>query len=133
MKKSINFLEEIAMDLFSNIDLTSKVINANIQRKELINQNLSNVDTPNYKRKDIIFEDLLSEEIEKNGMKVDLDNITPIEYTDLSNSSYRLDGNNVDIEWEKSAETKNELMINTLITRMNAQLGRLKNVLQNLK
>ena len=66
-------------------------------------------------------------------MKVDLDNITPIEYTDLSNSSYRLDGNNVDIEWEKSAETKNELMINTLITRMNAQLGRLKNVLQNLK
>ena len=37
------------MDIFANINLVNKAIDATLTRKELISQNISNVDTPHYK------------------------------------------------------------------------------------
>lgn len=122
------------MDFFSGIDITNKAIDATLLRKELISQNISNADTPNYKRQDVRFEALLADEIKKKGISnVNANKLVPTIYTDKQSSSYRLDGNNVDIEVERSEETKVELRYNTLVTRMTAQLGRFKTVLQNLK
>lgn len=122
------------MNIFSNVDLVNKAIDATLARKELISQNISNVDTPNYKRQDIDFESVLEREIKKNGVSnVDLSKLNAKVYTDHQLSSYRMDGNNVDIEVEKSAETKVELRYNALVTRITAQLNRIQTVLQNLK
>lgn len=122
------------MDIFSGIDLVNKAIDATLMRKELISQNISNNDTPNYKRKDMDFESLLRKEIQNKGVSgLDLDKINPEIYTDHQTSSYRMDGNNVDIEYEKSTETKVELRYNTLVTRISAQLNRMQTILQNLK
>lgn len=122
------------MNIFSSVDLTHKAINTTLIRKELISQNISNADTPNYKRQDINFEAQLAEQIKKYGTaNIEVSHLEPEIYTDNQSSSYRMDGNNVDIEVERSEETKVELRYNTLITRMTAQLGRFTTVLQSLK
>lgn len=122
------------MDIFSNINLVNKAIDATLKRKELISQNISNVDTPNYKRRDIDFESILAKEIKNKGItKINLDRLNAPIYIDKQTSSYRMDGNNVDIEVERSEETKVELRYNTLVTRITAQLNRFETILQNLK
>lgn len=122
------------MDIFSNIDLVNKAIDATLTRKELISQNISNVDTPNYKRQDIDFESVLAKEIKNRGVSnINLNQLNAEIYTDKQSSSYRMDGNNVDIEVERSEETKVELRYNTLVTRITAQLNRFETTLQNLK
>lgn len=122
------------MDIFSNINLVNKAIDATLTRKELISQNISNVDTPNYKRQDINFEAVLSNWIQNKGVSnIDSGQLKASVYTDHQASSYRMDGNNVDIEVERSEETKVELRYNTLVTRITAQLNRFETVLQNLK
>ena len=122
------------MDIFANINLVNKAIDATLTRKELISQNISNVDTPNYKRQDIDFESVLAKEIQNRGVSnVDLNQLNAEIYTDKQSSSYRMDGNNVDIEVERSEETKVELRYNTLVTRITAQLNRFQTTLQILK
>ena len=122
------------MNIFSNVDLVNKAIDASLLRKQLIGQNISNVDTPNYKRKDIDFESVLLKEIQNRGIKnIDLNQLNAEIYTDHARSSYRMDGNNVDIEVERSEEAKVELRYNALVSRITDQLGRMKTILQNLK
>ena len=122
------------MNIFSNVNLVNKAINATLVRKDLISQNIANVDTPNYKRQDIDFESVLLKELQSAGGKeIDINRLNADIYTDLKDSSYRMDGNNVDIEVERSEETKVELRYNTLVTRITAQLNRMETILQNLK
>lgn len=122
------------MNIFANIDLMNQTVNAALVRKELISQNISNVDTPNYKRQDIDFEGVLEKELRKNSIsEINISELKAPIYTDRRNSAYRLDGNNVDIEVERSEESKVELRYNALVSRMNAQLGRFKTVLDYLK
>lgn len=122
------------MDIFANANLVNKAIDATLTRKALISQNISNVDTPNYKRQDIDFEAVLAKEIKSKGISnIDLNQLNASIYTDKQTASYRMDGNNVDIEVERSEETKVELRYNTLVTRITAQLNRFQTTLQNLK
>ena len=122
------------MDIFSGVDFVNKAIDATLIRRELISQNISNADTPNYKRKDIDFETVLRKQLHNNPSgSIDLNRLNPDIYTDLRNASYRMDGNNVDIEVERSEETKVELRYNALVTRISSQLNRMQTILQNLK
>lgn len=120
------------MNIFSDIDIMGKTIQATMLRKNVIAENISNVDTPGYKRKDVEFETVLSRSLNKvNGISVD--DIKPIIYTDNATSSYRLDGNNVDIDVEMAEDAKVSARYEALITRVNSQLGRFTTVLQGLK
>lgn len=122
------------MNIFSDIDLMNKAINATMLKKSVISQNISNIDTPGYKRKDVKFESILEEKIKKTDISaLNIKEIEPEIYTDYSNSAYRLDGNNVDIDIEMAAEAKVSARYNALITRVNGQLGRFSTILQNLK
>ena len=123
------------MEMFSDINLTNKALDGALLKKNAISQNISNVDTPNYKRKDVDFETLLDAELKRhagNTNTLDLETLNPTVYTDHSTFAYRMDGNNVDIDTEMSEEAKISLKYNALVTRVNAQLGRFKTVLQNL-
>lgn len=123
------------MDLFTNIDLMNRALDATILKKSVISENISNVDTPNYKRKDVSFETILQKEINANKSisNLDLDKIQPEVYVDETAASYRMDGNNVDIDVEMAEEAKVYARYNALITRVNAQLNRFTTVLQNIK
>ena len=125
------------MSLFANIDLMNKALDATLLRKNVISDNISNVDTPNYKRKDVSFESILQKELnaaeDYNIRNIDLDKVEAQVYVDQSNSAYRMDGNNVDIDVEMVEEAKVYARYNALITRVNAQLNRFTTVLQNIK
>ena len=122
------------MDIFSSINVVNKAIDAALVRKDLISQNISNADTPGYKRQDIDFETVLSRELSAKGISgINIDDLKAEVYTDHQTSSYRLDGNNVDIQVERSEEAKVEMRYNALVTRITAQLNRFESTLQNLK
>ena len=129
----------INTDVYNYINILDKAADASNFRQELISNNIANVDTPNYKRKDLNFENILQAELggERSLWKAvknanqDLETLDPQVYTDNSSLSYRLDGNNVDINTEEAYLAENQIKYNTLISLMNQEFGRYKNVLSS--
>lgn len=122
------------MDLFTDINVMNRALDAAVLKKSVISENISNVDTPNYKRKDVAFETVLREQVQKNGTKsIDLDKLVGQVYVDKQNYAYRLDGNNVDIDIEMAEEAKINLRYSALVERVNAQLSRYSTILQSLR
>ena len=116
--------------VYDYINVLGKAANASWLRNEVINSNIANVNTPNYKRQDVSFDDTLAIELKKTGTtQVDLDkrvanaDSTRLEgkiYTDATNYSYRIDGNNVDIDTENVELACNEIKYNGLVSSINA-------------
>lgn len=120
--------------MFHNIDVMNKVLDATTLKFNTIAGNISNADTPGYKRQDVSFEKMLIQEIENNGNKnIDVNNLKPAVYTDKATLSYRLDGNNVDVDTEMSELAQVKLRYDTLIQRATSQIGRYKYILSNIK
>ncbi len=126
--------------VYDYINVLGKAANASWLRNEVINNNIANVNTPNYKRQDVSFDDTLAIELKKTGTtQVDLDkrvanaDSTRLEgkiYTDATNYSYRIDGNNVDIDTENVELASNEIKYNGLVSSINAEFARLKSVIK---
>ena len=74
----------------------------NTVRKDVIINNIANVDTPGYKRKVAVFEESLKDSLRRarNGEKADLSGVKTTIRQINKDLKYRLDGNNVDIEAE---------------------------------
>ena len=99
--------------------------------------NISNVDTPGYKRKDLNFEGVLSQELgrckhqslDKKISELDTSKLTANVYTDHSNYSYRMDGNNVDIDTENVELASEQIKYEALTSSISSQFSRMKSVL----
>lgn len=102
---------------FNYINVLDKAADASWIRNEAISNNIANVDTPGYKRQDVNFEEQLRKamknsrytSIDERVAKVDLERLNPITYRDHSTLSYRLDGNNVDIDTENVELASNQI------------------------
>ncbi|CRZ34571.1 flagellar basal-body rod protein FlgB [Herbinix hemicellulosilytica] len=129
----------INSNAFNYINVLTKAAGASWKRNEVIANNIANVSTPGYKRKDIQFESLLmsaltgDNSLDKRVSRVRLDRIEPQVYTDYSNLSYRLDGNNVDIDTETANLAENQIKYYALMDSITQEFNRLKMVLQNNK
>ncbi|PHV71736.1 flagellar basal body rod protein FlgB [Sporanaerobium hydrogeniformans] len=122
------------MELFSDINVMNRALDATVLKHTVISNNISNVDTPGYKRQDVEFERLLAQEINKKGINnLNETELKPRVYEDKSGYSYRLDGSNVDIDTEMAEEAKVVARYNVLTVRAAAQLNRFKTILQTLK
>lgn len=117
--------------MYNTTDILGTALDGLWKRNEAISQNIANVDTPGYKRKDVVFEQYLQEALMTNNKvtKEELDRIKPKTVIDRSSLSYRLDGNNVDIDTEMSYLSENQLKYNTLISQVNYNFSRFKTVL----
>ncbi len=119
--------------LFPNRQL-EKSLDAAWLRNEVISGNVANADTPGYKRKEVQFEQLLSSEMKNSQIEsgqTRLSGSSGVKVVeDHSSYSYRLDGNNVDMEREMAQMAMNTLRYNTLIQRMNGQFSKLRNVIR---
>lgn len=119
--------------LFPNNNL-EKSLDVAWLRNDVISQNIANADTPGYKRKEVQFEALLDSEMKHSRIQKGQtrlsgnDGIRVVE--DNANYSYRLDGNNVDMESEMAQMAINTIRFNTLIQRMNSQFTKLRNVIR---
>ena len=99
----------LSTNAFDYVNVLDKAADASWKRETVLANNIANVNTPGYKRKDLDFEGILKQELGRCkhtslDTKIDnlhMDHLNPSVYTDLSNYSYRLDGNNVDIDVEE--------------------------------
>ncbi|MFV9567453.1 flagellar basal body rod protein FlgB [Thermoanaerobacter mathranii] len=120
---------------FENIDLLQKGLYAATVRNNVIANNIANVNTPNFKRSEVKFENILKDAI--NGTKLRgyitnpkhipigpplVDSIQP-EIVQVNNTSMRLDGNNVDIDAEMANLAKNQLYYYALVQRVSGELN----------
>lgn len=118
--------------IFESKNIVHKALDASWMRNQVIAQNIANVDTPNYKRKTVTFEEQLLQEISKSDFKnSDVENVDIEVIQENSNLSYRLDGNNVDIDTESAALAENTIRYNALV--QSAGYSSLKYVLENAK
>ena len=124
---------------FAYVDLLSSAADFSWRHNEVLNNNIANVDTPGYKRQELSFESVLSNAVAKAGTssknltrtvrEIDYDNVRPTIYTDNSNLSYRLDGNNVDIDTEQVELASNQLYYNAMTDSMKQNFNRIKSAL----
>ena len=104
------------------------------RRLDVISNNIANADTPTYKRKDVNFQSYLEEQL-SGGVSLDdevadaeLDLLNGSIYTDYSTVSYRLDGNNVDIDTENSYMAQNQIKYYTVLDSISQEFSRLRSV-----
>jgi flagellar basal-body rod protein FlgB len=118
--------------MFANTDLIGMALDATWKRNQVINENIANVDTPGYKRKDVSFESYLEKALETNDSDEisSLKRVSPRVYTENEQLSYRKDGNNVDIDTEMVLLAENQLRYNTMVSQVNYNFERLKAVIK---
>lgn len=123
----------IKNNMFNTTDILGKSIQGTWARNQAIAANIANVDTPGYKRKDVVFETYLDQAMQGNGKitSEELNRIKPKTITDYSSTSYRLDGNNVDVDAEMGYLAENQLRYNALVSQVNYNFSRIKSVLNN--
>jgi len=125
----------IGSDAYNYINVLSKAADASWTRNEVIANNIANVDTPDYKRKDVSFETQLQKSLSGSGSldtkvkELNLSTITGEVYTDLSTLSYRKDGNNVDISTESANLAENQIRYYSLLDSMSQEFSRIKTAL----
>ncbi len=124
--------------VFDYINLLGTSLDAAATRNDIINNNLANVNTPEYKRKDIRFETELKSAFAKSGLdtvdarvkNLDLNELKPEIYTDYAELSYRYDGNNVDVNNENAILAKNQIKYNGMMTLLNKNFSQLMSVMK---
>jgi flagellar basal-body rod protein FlgB len=127
----------ISTNAFNYVNVLEKAADASWQRESVISNNIANVDTPGYKRQEIDFESTLQEELgrckhtslDTKINDVDLENLSASVYTDMSNYSYRLDENNVDIDVEEVELASEQLRYEGITAGINNEFSRMKAVL----
>ena len=120
---------------YNYINVLAKAADASWLRNEVINNNIANATTPNYKRQDVQFESYLltalagENSLDEGVAAIDLSDITATTYTEYAGMSYRMDGNNVDIATENAELAKNQLRYYTLVDAINKEFNGIKTVL----
>ena len=91
------------IDNMHNItNILGTAMQASVVRDNVISNNIANVDTPGFKRSIVRFEDMLADAVRdfrKTGT-LDLSSIRPQIFREYDFLNYRIDENNVDIEFE---------------------------------
>ena len=124
----------IKTDVYDYVNVLDKAADASSQRNKAIANNIANIDTPGYKRQYVSFAANLEEALRHSRFEslddkvgsIRLDRLRGRQYTDAVGYSYRLDGNNVDIETENAELAKNNLLYNGLTQSITAEFQNLR-------
>ncbi len=121
--------------MFTLPNIMNKALEASWNRQELITNNIANTDTPGYQRKDISFEQSLRQQVEKHTSihKIDLGQLQGEIVSPNSNFRHRLDGSNVDVDWEMAELAKNKIKYDAIVTQTSRHLQRLKSAVNNVR
>ena len=123
-------------------------------RHQTLSNNIANVSTPEYKRKDVNFVDVLKRNLDQikdnktdntvqlaatntkhlgvngNSYRSNFNGINKFKVNNYTNTSYRNDENNVDVDAEMAKLAKNNLYYNTLSQRIAGKFSMLQEVIQ---
>lgn len=128
----------IHSNAFDYINVLDKAADASWLRNEAIANNIANVDTPGYKRQDVSFETELQKALgesqyismDEKVKNVPLARLNPRPFTDYAGYSYRLDGNNVDIDQENIYLAENQLKYQGLMAGIQTEFKNLQSVMK---
>lgn len=131
----------ITSGVYDYINVLDKAADGSWKRNEVIANNIANADTPLYKRKDVSFQTELAQALTsmKSGSldtkvselnKGHLNRIESRTYVDSAEFSYRLDGNNVDIDTENVELASNQIVYNGIVNSINNEFSNLKTVIK---
>ena len=129
--------------MFDKVDLLQKGLDASWTRNNVIMNNIANVDTPGFKSSSVGFEAemeraLAADEISFSSKvtrpehyRFAGDSVEDIQPSVVQNTdtSYRHDGNNVDIDYENTELAKNTLWYDVLIEKVSSEFRKLKTVI----
>lgn len=124
----------------NNVNLLNKALDGLWLRDKAINHNISNVNTPNYKRLTVNFEDKLRKAMGSKEKKLNTTHpnhlSTKISFNEARpeigvdrNYSYRFDKNNVNIDRESADLAKNTIMYNAVVNQIIDEFDKIKNVI----
>lgn len=126
----------------SNFNYLGRGLAAANLRQEVISNNIANVNTPNFKKSDVVFEELLAKEIgmDDSGrlplvrthdrhLPVGLIGGAKASIQEDDTTTMRVDNNNVDIDIEMASLAKNQLYYNAMATELGGYVNKLKNVI----
>jgi flagellar basal-body rod protein FlgB len=123
----------------SSLNLASKALDGLSSRRNVISQNVANVDTPGYHALELNFESELSKSMSSSpklsmtrtneGHQLSINDASgPYQARLRSGGSERADGNNVDIDQELMQMTETGIRYNALTTAVSKKLSLLKNI-----
>lgn len=128
----------LSTNAFDYVNVLDKAADASWKRESLISNNIANVDTPGYKRQDLDFQSALKLELARSNHdsldsrigQMDLTKLNPMTFTDMSGYSYRLDGNNVDIDTENVELASEQIRYQAVTTSISQEFSRMKTVIK---
>ena len=119
------------------INSLERALDFSAVKHKAIAQNIANVDTPNYKAKNVDFQQYLNE---AKSMSISAYRTDKKHYDfsasagqkvfDYSNFRYNSNGNGVDMDKEQANLATNQIYYNALVDRMSGKLSSLQNVIK---
>ncbi|MCH1623790.1 flagellar basal body rod protein FlgB [Fredinandcohnia quinoae] len=131
------------MKLFSNtIKSLENALDYSSLRQKVISNNIANVDTPNYKAKDVSFKDHLTKEVgqqmsayrtSEKHLEFSRGSSSNYQITTKNDTSYNHNGNNVDVDKEMAILAENQIYYNAVTDRISGKFNSLKSVIRGGK
>ncbi|MBE6068717.1 MAG: flagellar basal body rod protein FlgB [Clostridium lundense] len=122
-------ISNLSQDQFT-YEIIKKGLDASSERSKVIANNISNINTGNYKRRYVSFEETLKQNEKELNLKVfnerhfnDGASLGEITVKEDKTSSMRDDGNNVNLDLEKVNQAANTLMYNAMIAQLNNRIS----------
>lgn len=123
------------------LNVLQKGLEASSMRQQVLANNVSNIDTPGFKRSDVDFQTVLGTVLgDKSGalsMKLTdqkhilgITNVGGSGIVTEQSTTLRSDGNNIDVDTEMTNVAENGLYYNSLTSAISSQLGLLRMVLK---
>ena len=128
------------MNLFhGTIQSLENTLNYATAKQQAISTNISNVDTPNYRAKDVVFKNVLNDAL-SNTVEGKKTNANHLSFGNDISSSYQMitrqqttfnhNGNNVDVNKEMADLAKNQIYYQALVDRINGKFNNLQTVIR---
>ena len=132
-------MQSISSD--ASYDLIKLGLKASNTRAKAIANNMANINTKDYKKFNVVFEENLKKEEKSSELELKRTNSAHFAGSNSKNqdnisieqdksTSMRSDGNNVDLDIEKVNQAANTLKYNALITSINGKFNNLKTVIK---
>lgn len=109
-------------------------------KNRTISNNIANIDTPNYKAKDVVFKNVLNEAISSSftGKRTHPKHISfgtgttnhSFQTITKSDTIYNHNGNNVDVDKEMAELAKNQIYYQSLVDRLNGKFRTIQTVIR---
>ena len=123
------------------LNLLTRALDYSSTRETVLSNNIANINTPGYKRKDASFADVLAES--EGGAAADISHLRArgrqlfgqdgqngsVEVIQSGGGAMRLDGNNIDMDSEMSSLAQNQVYYQALTQLTSSQFSGLKYVI----